>query len=111
MENLKIALDRMNPYLNRGERIQSSLLGMFNFATSTPQKGILYATNERICLFSEENFSVLDYYKIDAIESDEMISNELTLHYGGQIHKISLIEEGDTLAFNHFVLDRMEIKS
>lgn len=111
MENLKIALDRMNPYLNRGERIQSSLLGMFNFATSTPQKGILCATNERICLFFEENFSALDYYKIEALESDESILNELTLHYGEQSHKISLIEEGDLLAFNHFVLDRMEIKS
>lgn len=114
MENIKQNLKKITPLLNKGERIQKSLFGTFQELEnekSVPRKGLLCATNERICFYSEEidhSFSALDYYKIDSVD---LFPSELFLHHEGIQHAITFIEEGDINDFNHYVLDRMEIKA
>ncbi|MBQ0138801.1 MAG: hypothetical protein KBT36_05860 [Kurthia sp.] len=114
MENIKNNLRKITPLLNKGERIQKSLFGTFQELeneNSIPIKGILCATNERICFYSEEidhSFSALDYYKIDSVD---ILPSQLSLLHEGIQHSITFIEEGDLHDFNHYVLDRMEIKA
>lgn len=114
MENIKNNLKKITPMLNKGERIQKSLFGTFKEIENEhfiPRKGILCATNERVCFYSEEvknSFSALDYYQIDAVD---VLPLELSFLHNGIHHTISSIEEGDIDDFNHFLLDRMVIKS
>lgn len=114
MNNIRSNALKLQPFLNQGERIQKSLFGTFQQeknANSIPQKGILCATNERIFFYSDEvvqSFSVLDYYKIDAVD---LLPLAMSLHHEGMSTTLSFIEEGDIGDFNHFVLDRMIIKS
>lgn len=117
VNNIKQALTLLHPYLNTGERIQKSILGMYQQQSATnsnPKKGILCATNERLCFFTddtEQSFSALDYYTIEAVDFTEDQAKIITFTCNGQTSIMSLIEEGDANDFNHFVLDRMKIKS
>ncbi|GEK33800.1 PH domain-containing protein [Kurthia sibirica] len=117
MNNIKQAVSLLQPHLNSGERIQKSILGMYQQLTavnSTPKKGILCATNERLCFFSndmEQPVTSFDYYKLEAVDLTEDQTIILTLTCNGETSIMSFIEEGDAADFNHFVLDRMEIKS
>lgn len=118
MEIIKANMSRMNALLNNGERIQKSIFGSFLQSVSyeaQAQKGILCATNERLYFFPENidlQCSKMDYYKIEAIDFIDLPkAHEMAIHYNGSRHTMSFIEEGDAGDFNHFVLDRMEIKS
>lgn len=117
MEKIKSNQSRINSYLNSGERVQKSIFGTFSLASEqmTPsQKGILCATNERLFFIGEEeqqSISVIDYYKIEAVNELAQDVAEISFYYDGKQHTMSFIEEGDLSSFNHFVLDRMEIKS
>lgn len=115
MEKIKNSLKKITPLLNKGERIQKSLFGTFQELENEyfiPRKGILCATNERICFYSDEtaqqSFSELDYYQIDSVD---VLPLELAFLHNGIQHKISSIEEGNLADFNHFILERMVIKS
>lgn len=107
----------MNSLLNTGERIQKSIFGTYQQMndSSCSQKGILCATNEKIYFLPQDiasNFSTMDYYKIESVDFNEPAEvAEMSIQYNGTRHTMSLIEEGDAIDFNHFVLDRMEIKS
>lgn len=118
MENIKGNISRMNALLNNGERIQKSIFGSFLQIAeheTQAQKGILYATNMRLYFLpqnSELKYSTMDYFKIEAVDLVELPKTiEMAIHYDGHKHTMSFIEEGDAGDFNHFVLDRMEIKS
>lgn len=118
MENIKINIPRLNSLLSNGERIQKSIFGSFQQIVgpdSPVQKGILCATNERL-YFLPENIelqcSTMDYYKIEAVDFIQPPKAiEMAIHYNGNRHSMSFIEEGDASDLNHFILDRMEIKS
>lgn len=118
MEIIKSNISRINALLSSGERIQKSIFGSFLHIAGheeQSQKGILCATNERLYFFPENldlQCSKMDYYKIEAIDFIELPkATEMAIHYNGSRHTMSFIEEGDAGDFNHFVLDRMEIKS
>lgn len=118
MDNIKNNIGRITSLLNNGERIQKSILGTYQQLSnngSESQKGVLYATNEKIYFLPLDlasNFSTMDYYKIEAIDFVQPPNDtEMSIQYNGNRHTMSFIEEGDAIDFNHFVLDRMEIKS
>lgn len=83
--------------------------------SSNSQKGLLCATNEKIYFLPADltsDFSTMDYYKIEAVDFIQPPeATEMSIQYNGTRHTMSFIEEGDAIDFNHFVLDRMEIKS
>lgn len=112
MKNLKTAMTLVQSHLNENEIIENSLYGMFQyqvFGMGSQRKGILVATNERMCFYTKYlgtgTFKVFDYEKIDSIKVEKglLTGKKVVLYHDGEREVMNLIEEGDLEDFTVFV--------
>ncbi|PDX96491.1 hypothetical protein COK34_20175 [Bacillus thuringiensis] len=118
MKNLNTAMTLVQSYLNENEIIENSLYGMFQyqvFGMGGQKKGILVATNERMCFYTKylesETFRVFNYAKIDSIEVEKglLTGKKIIFFHDGEREVMNLIEEGDPAGFIVFVKEKIMI--
>ncbi|MFJ8525439.1 PH domain-containing protein [Bacillus cereus] len=118
MKNIKTALTLVQSHLNGNEIIENSLYGMFQyqvFGMGSQRKGILVATNERMCFYTKylgsETFKVFNYAKIDSIDVEKglLTGKKIIFYHDGEREVMNLIEEGDLERFAVFVKEKIMI--
>ncbi|MDA1680923.1 PH domain-containing protein [Bacillus cereus group sp. TH152-1LC] len=118
MKNVKTAMTLVQSHLNENESIENCLYGMFQyqvFGMGGQRKGILVATNERMCFYTKylgsETFKVFDYAKVNSIEVEKglLTGNKIIFYHDGEREVMNLIEEGDLEGFAVFVKEKIMI--
>ncbi|GAB6523454.1 PH domain-containing protein [Bacillus cereus] len=112
MENLKKAMTVAQAHFGTEEVVEKSIYGMFQyqlFGAGGQRKGILVATNERLCFYTKylgsETFEVFEYKNIDSIKVEKGLlgGEKVVFYHDGNREMMNLIEEGDLTAFVEFV--------
>ncbi|MBK5492003.1 PH domain-containing protein [Bacillus sp. TH13] len=117
MENLKKAMTLVQPHLGTEEVVEKSVYGMFQFqlfGAGGQRKGILIATNERLCFYTKylgnETFEVFEYKKIDSIKVEKGLLSgpKIVFYHNGNREMMNLIEDGDLEVFVRFVKEKIK---
>lgn len=116
MKNLKTAMTLIQSHFNTNEFVERSVYGMFQyqlFGMGGQRKGILAATNERLCFYTKylgiETLEVFDYDKIDSIrvEKELLKGKKVVFYHDGERQMMNLIETGDLEELVTFVKEKM----
>lgn len=93
MENLKTAKKLVKSHLNANKTIENNLYGMFQyqlFDAGGQRKGILIASNERICFYTKylgsEAFALFNYAKMDSTEVEKglLTGKKIVFYHDGE---------------------------